>query len=131
MSPDRLLWLGAAGLGVIGLVLLIRKDSTTSKSSTTIVPTYGETVRVALPVPAGWRRVTNAEVTPELRAQAAALQSTPSFASMAYGALAPFTVADSRTYATWIEQHYHEPGGALRPWGLHHGVTLLARGGIA
>lgn len=130
---SRLLWIGAAGLGVVGLVLLARKATAADVPAPPPVPspTYGETVRVALPVPTGWRRATSAEVAalPELRAQANALQ--PSLASLPYGTLAPFAASDGKTYATWIEQHYHEPGGPLAPWGLHHGVTLLARGGIA
>lgn len=46
---------------------------------------------------------------------------------MTYGTLAPFTGGDGKTYATWIEQHYHPPGGATQPWGYHHGVTVLAK----
>jgi hypothetical protein len=53
--------------------------------------------------------------------------NTPGFASMPYGSLFPFVASNGGTYATWVEQHYHEPGGALQPWGLHHGVTVLAR----
>ena len=91
--------------------------------------TYGEQQKVALAVPSGWRRVTNAEVAalPELGAKANALRNTSGFTSMAYGTLTPFTASDGKTYATWIEQHYHEPGGSVKPWGLHHGVTLLAQ----
>lgn len=89
--------------------------------------TYGETQKVSLSVPSGWRRATSAEVSalPELSAQANALVNTSGFTSMQYGTLAPFTASNGRTYATWIEQHFHEPGGSVRPWGLHHGVTLL------
>jgi hypothetical protein len=46
---------------------------------------------------------------------------------MQYGALAPFIAGNGKTYATWIEQHYHPPGGETRPWGYHHGVTILAK----
>lgn len=87
--------------------------------------TYGEATAVPLAVPSGWRRVY--EVTPELSAQANALRNQPGFTSMPYGTLLPFTTSDGQLYATWIEQHYHEPGGTARPWGLHHGVTLLER----
>ena len=91
--------------------------------------TYGEAVKVSLSVPSGWRRATGAEVSalPELGAHASALVNTSGFTSMLYGTLAPFVASDGKTYATWIEQHYHEPGGAAKPWGLHHGVTLLAQ----
>jgi hypothetical protein len=53
--------------------------------------------------------------------------NTPGFTSMPYGSLTPFVASNGQTYATWIEQHYHPPGGAAQPWGLHHGVTVLAR----
>jgi hypothetical protein len=49
---------------------------------------------------------------------------------MPYGTLTPFAASDGNTYATWVEQHYHEPGGAAKPWGLHHGVTLLAQAAL-
>jgi hypothetical protein len=90
---------------------------------------YGETQKVPMAVPAGWRRVTGSEVSalPELRTKASDLRNTAGFTSMAYGTLTPFTASDGNTYATWIEQHYHEPGGPVKPWGLHHGVTLLAQ----
>lgn len=92
-------------------------------------PTYGESNVVALSVPSGWRRTTNAEVAavPDLAFHAQAVRSMPGFTSMQYGTLNPFTGGDGRTYATWIEQHFHPPGGAAQPWGYHHGVTLLTQ----
>jgi hypothetical protein len=90
---------------------------------------YGETERVALAVPSGWRRVAYSEVSavPDLASQAVALRSTPGFSTMQYGTLSPFVASDGLVYATWIEQHYHEPEGPVKPWGYHHGVTLLAQ----
>lgn len=90
---------------------------------------YGEATRVTLAVPAGWRRVSGAEVSalPELGSRARSLMNASGFTSMTYGSLTPFVASDEREYATWIEQHYHEPGGAAKPWGLHHGVTILAQ----
>lgn len=128
MTP--LLWVVAGGV-VGGILLLAKTAKTTPKSTTPPQPleppmTFGETKKVALTVPSGWRRVRNAEVTPEIRAQADALRNTSGFKTMPYGAFAPFT-SDGKTYATWIEQHHHEPGGPAKPWGLHHGVTLLAK----
>jgi hypothetical protein len=112
-----LFWISVGSVAAgAALLLIVRKPVEPRK-------TYGESARVALDVPAGWRRVT--EVTPELRAKATALRASPGFSSMAYGTLAPFVASDGKTYATWIEQHYHEPGGTKKPWGLHHGVTLL------
>jgi len=84
-------------------------------------------VRVTLPVPSGWSRIAGGDA--ELSAQANALRNTPGFTSMQYGTLTPFVASDGKTYATWIEQHFHEPGGPVQPWGLHHGVTLLAQTG--
>lgn len=126
---------GAAALATVAVSLLTRK-STVSAPPSAVPPakTYGETTKISLSVPSGWRRATSAEVSvlPELAAQANALINTPGFTSMQYGTLSPFVASNGQTYATWIEQHYHPPGGALQPWGLHHGVTILARsGGVA
>lgn len=90
---------------------------------------YGERQKVPLAVPSGWRRVSSGEVSalPELRTAATSLRNSPGFTSTAYGTLAPFQASNGKTYATWVEQHYHEPGGPVKPWGLHHGVTLLAQ----
>ena len=77
--------------------------------------------------------MTGSEVAalPELGVTANALRNTSGFTSMQYGTLSPFVASDGNTYATWIEQHYHPPGGDLRPWGYHHGVTLLAQAGLS
>lgn len=90
---------------------------------------YGESARVTLAVPVGWRRASSSgnTVWPELVARANSLRSTPGFSSMTYGDLAPFTASDGNDYATWIEQHYHPPEVGPKPWGLHHGVTLLEK----
>jgi len=126
-----LLWIAAGGAAAAGLgLLLFRKGAGVVPPSPEPAKTYGETQKVALAVPAGWRRVTGAEVSalPELSSHASALVNTSGFTSMRYGSLAPFIGSDGRTYATWVEQHYHEPGGAAKPWGLHHGVTVLTQG---
>lgn len=125
-------WLvGGAAVTAAGLLLLKKRtDVSTSPSIPSVPPvSYGEATKVALAVPSGWRRATNAEVSalPELGSQASALMNTPGFTSMTYGSIAPFVASDGNTYATWIEQHFHEPGGSAKPWGLHHGVTILAQ----
>lgn len=129
MKP--LAWAAVAGGVTAGLLLIARKSSAAPLVSSTTPPpaTYGETQRTTLSVPSGWRRATSAEVNalPELGAQANALMNTSGFTSMQYGTLSPFVASDGNTYATWIEQHYHPPGGDVRPWGLHHGVTILAQ----
>ncbi len=130
MTGKTWAWITLGGTAAIGLFFATRDSAPVPAVPPPPPPkTYGETVSVPLAVPAGWRRATAAEVAalPELVTQANALRSTPGFTSMAYGTLAPFVVSDGKTYATWIEQHYHEPGGAAKPWGLHHGVTLLSQ----
>lgn len=131
MKP--LTWLvGGAAVTAVGLLLLKKRtDAHTTPSIPSGAPpqSYGEAKKVTLAVPAGWRRATNSEVSalPELGSQANALMNAPGFTSMTYGSLSPFVASDGNTYATWIEQHFHEPGGAVKPWGLHHGVTILAQ----
>jgi hypothetical protein len=122
-----LFWV-AVGSAFVSILFIGRRAKAAPLLSTSPSPTYGETTRVSLAVPAGWRRVTGTEVSslPELGVQANALRNTSGFTSMQYGTLAPFVASDGKTYATWIEQHWHEPGGTARPWGLHHGVTILA-----
>jgi len=125
------LWLAIGGsvAAAVATVLLLRKKTDVTTTPEDPEKTYGEAVRVPLAVPAGWRRATNADVAalPELGAQANALRSTSGFTSMQYGSLSPFVASDGKTYATWVEQHYHEPEGPVKPWGLHHGVTVLAK----
>lgn len=132
MKP--LFWAAAAGAATATVLLIVRGTHRPFPSPVPPSPVeppkvYGETTRVALAVPAGFRRATSAEVSalPELASQANALRSTSGFTSMPYGTLNPFVASNGQTYATWIEQHYHEPGGAALPWGYHHGVTVLAR----
>ncbi len=131
MSP--LVWVAAAGAagGVLLLASRARAQSSTAPEPDPAPKQYGEQTRVILSVPAGWRRVTGTEVNalPELRAKASELQNTSGFKTMQYGTLSPFVASDGKTYATWIEQHYHPPEGPVKPWGYHHGVTLLAQSG--
>lgn len=126
-------WAAIAGGAVASILLLAGKAKAQPQlppvpTNQIPVQTYGETTVVQLPVPAGWRRAQDTEVSalPELGVAANMLRNTPGFTSMQYGTLTPFIASDGGTYATWIEQHYHPPGGLLQPWGLHHGVTLLA-----
>lgn len=124
----------AAAAASAGVFLLTRKAEAgetlpTPAPAPPPSPTYGESVVVALPLPPGWRRASAAEVSalPDLAFRAQAVQSMSGFTSMAYGTLGPFVAGDGKTYATWIEQHFHPPGGSVRPWGYHHGVTILAK----
>jgi len=124
---NKLLWF-SIGSAVVGTALLLTGKRPARKDLPGPAPQYGEAVAVDLPVPSGWRRATNSEVStlPELQVAANALRNTPGFSSMVYGTLTPLVASDGKTYATWIEQHYHPPGGPAQPWGLHHGVTILA-----
>lgn len=117
-------WALGAGVATGVVLLTVRRSEAMPKSTS-----YGEPRQAPIPVPEGWRRATNAEVSmlPELRDEALALRSSAGFTSLPYGTLKPFVASDGRTYATWVEQHYHEPGGAIRPWGYHHGVTILSQ----
>jgi hypothetical protein len=36
-------------------------------------------------------------------------------------------LADGSRIVARVEQHYHPPGGTMRPWGRHLGVSLFAR----
>lgn len=131
MKDTTILWL-AVGSAAAGAALLLWKRTDANAPSLPVgdpSKTYGETTKVTLAVPSGWRRATSAEVSaiPDLRLQATSLMNTPGFTSMQYGTLTPFVASDDKTYATWIEQHYHEPEGPVKPWGLHHGVTILAQ----
>ena len=114
-------WWWAIGGGVAAGVVLLA----TRREQQTM---YGETKQTPVAVPDGWRRATNAEVAalPELAHQAVELRNSIGFTALPYGTLNPFTASNGQTYATWVEQHYHEPGGPVKPWGYHHGVTVLA-----
>ena len=124
----KIVWLAIGGGVVTSLLLLTRKAS-----AATAKQIYGETKRVVLLVPDGWRRMTSAEVTalPELIDEAKMFRSYPGFTSLPYGSLTPFVASDGKMYAIWVEQHFHEPGGPIKPWGYHHGVTLLALKSVA
>lgn len=131
MNP--LLWYAAGALGLLFFGKKVKAAPLEGGPSSTVpgydpTKTYGETDKVSLAVPAGWRRATNTDIqaSPNLITQAESLRNSTNFTSMQYGTLSPFTGSDGKTYATWVEQHYHEPGGPVKPWGLHHGVTILA-----
>jgi N-acetylmuramoyl-L-alanine amidase len=68
------------------------------------------------------RRLRNDEVTPALTAEArrmlAAHRHDP------YGSEFPFEI-DGVHYVARIEEHYHPPGGPMKPWGYHPGVSLF------
>ncbi len=65
----------------------------------------------------------DAEVTPALTAEAKHLLALHRAAP--YGSEYPSEVEGSH-YLARLEQHDHEPGGPLRPWGYHPGISLFA-----
>ncbi len=69
------------------------------------------------------RRLKNSEVTPEITKNAVAILKA--HRTDPFGTKVPF-VADGKNYVGVIEQHYHPPGGPLRPWGPHPGVSVFA-----
>jgi len=83
------------------------------------IPTSPPRPPVTGPIPSGYRRMTSAEVSPEL--SAAAYQVLASHASDPYGTV----VYLGDGYAAMVEEHWHPPGGAATPWGFHTGVSLL------
>ncbi|KKL93245.1 hypothetical protein LCGC14_1876620 [marine sediment metagenome] len=131
----KIVWIAIGGGVLTSLLLLTRRVSaaTVSSAPPPPKPAYGETKRVVLFVPNEWRRLTNTEAAalPELITEANAIRSYPGFTSLPYGTIFPFVASDGKTYATWVEQHYHAPGGSIKPWGYHHGVTLLALKSVA
>lgn len=105
---NLLLVAGAAVAAGVAVLLITRRGE-----AATLEPATDESE---------WRRMTDAEVTPELGD--VAVQILAEHSGEPYGTVVPFWDGQ---YAGIIEEHYNEPGGARRPWGYHPGVTLYAR----
>jgi hypothetical protein len=125
MNPLPLLLLAGGGI-----VLLLRKGSPAAGAQPSAGPPAGSVdptgtgdwvVTPATP-PAGFRRVLGSEVTPALTAQAK--QILTDHGRDPIGTEVPFEL-EGKQYLGVIELHYHEPGGPLKPWGAHHGVSLF------
>jgi peptidoglycan L-alanyl-D-glutamate endopeptidase CwlK len=69
------------------------------------------------------RRLSNSEVTPEISKQARTIINEHH--RDAFGTQVPFK-ADGRDYIARIEEHFHPPGGPIKPWGHHPGVSVFA-----
>jgi hypothetical protein len=67
------------------------------------------------------RPVAPAETTPAIEQRAREILETHPDAP--WEAEFPFQI-EGHDYIARIEEHYHEPGGPLRPWGRHRGVTV-------
>jgi hypothetical protein len=61
------------------------------------------------------------ETTPEIEKRAKDILDANEGAPI--GTEVPFEIG-AHAYVARIEEHYHEPGGARRPWGSHRGVTV-------
>ena len=102
-------------------MLLLRKRSPTASA---VDPSgEGEWIVTPATVPVGFRRVLGSEVTTELIDKAKEILK--SHGQEPIGTIVPFEASDGKQYLGIIEQHYHEPGGPLKPWGYHHGVSLF------
>jgi hypothetical protein len=69
-----------------------------------------------------FRRLRNEEVTPALSEFAKAVLREHS--REALGREFPLE-SGGRSYFARLEEHYHPPGGTMRPWGYHTGVSLF------
>lgn len=68
------------------------------------------------------RRIANSEVTPAISVAAKTIIKLHH--QTAYGTEIPFQ-ADGKDYVGRIEEHYHPPGGPIKPWGHHPGVSVF------
>ncbi len=116
-------------LALGGILLALKKSGDAAAASSgppagAVDPSgTGEWIVTPAAPPAGFRRVLGSEVTPELTAKAKEILK--SHGQEPIGTTVPFQASDGKQYLGVIEQHYHEPGGPLKPWGPHHGVSLF------
>jgi hypothetical protein len=83
----------------------------------------------------GLRRLKQSEVTPALTQFAIdtrRVHLAPSV-SKPIGTVIPSGIflASGEEVVAVIEEHYHEPGGPVKPWGKHKGVSLFARATVS
>lgn len=72
-------------------------------------------------IPDGYRRMTGKEVTAANGKMAQKLLALP------YGAVQEFVDEQGRHLLGALETHFHEVGGAAKPWGWHKGVSLYIK----
>lgn len=68
----------------------------------------------------GYHRAKNSEVTSEVVAAARGALSGHDIGQIVYG-----TTSTGVSYAIALEEHYHPPGGAEKPWGPHKGSSVF------
>jgi peptidoglycan LD-endopeptidase CwlK len=75
------------------------------------------------------RRLEQSEVTPELTTAARWVLRKFVFDSAAFGAEIDtgIVLPSGEAVIARLERHYHPPGGSMKPWGYHRGVSLFAR----
>lgn len=79
----------------------------------------GSTPRV-VPVPDGYRRLKQSEVGPgELAFAKECVRHVGKPGNQQRATI------EGREVLALTEWHYHEPGGAARPWGWHRGISLF------
>lgn len=101
------------------LAALNGSPSTPAQSPDVFVPSTGTPS-----APGALRRIKQSEVTPAITKKA--MEIRDQYARPAnYGMEIPFE-ADGKQYVARIEQHYHPPGGPMKPWGYHAGVSIFA-----
>lgn len=100
-------------IALAGLVLLMSPKKA-SASSESFPP--GKMPQL----PPGWRRAKSAELTPEAIAFAKECVKQ-------VGEIGLIREMPNGDFAAFTEWHYHEPNGPAKPWGWHHGITMLVR----
>jgi hypothetical protein len=80
-----------------------------------------ENAQIREQVPAGFGGVKGG-VSPEVGGKAAEVLN-----QMPFGSVTPFESSNGKQYVAVKEWHYHEPGGPLKPWGWHPGVSILEK----
>lgn len=114
MNPLVVVLFGAGAVATLKHLSKPRTSAVSFQSGSTPTP---------IAIPSGWRRAKSEEVMPDALGFArAALQTKGNPGNLQLGAF-----SDGRALAALTEWHYHEPGGAARPWGWHHGITLLVQ----
>jgi len=119
MNPTAIL-IAIAALG--GLVLFMKEKAPTVLPEGAV--DFGDDYWVISPAapPSGFRRLLGSEVTPSLTTWAKKILSE--HGQEPIGTQVPFEDS-GKNYLGIVEMHYHEPGGPLKPWGPHHGISLF------
>ncbi len=124
MERSTLVGIGAIAAGMVVAGIALRRRGAPEEPSDGVQgpccgePVCGNQSRQPVAVPGGWRRATGAEAS----GYGGAAQS---ILSSHFGSPYGTVVTIDATTAALIEQHCHEPGGPVQPWGYHKGVTLL------